>query len=567
MIRASKALPGLLAVGALCVLCVHDVAAAEEDTSVVAFHYKPVPDLQIAIWIEDADGNFIRDVFITQATGKLGIGNRPGIWNFLSSWRFPYGPRTNVLPVWGHHRGVTYPKIVFHDPKEGYQDSLGWHESTSSDENYFCRPLTADENEVILDVMSCPSPTSFHSDKGMFVEGETSVYPPRNDLLEVDPERDHLDVGSFADLNDLDAVTGATPSGTSPTFEAITLARDDVGEGPLVAWIEVSLEHDENSSWDFDRETDHYVDTKLAGYGIEWLGQPSVVYRVEFLPGEAGYTVTDSFYGYGSFEGDSGEISPPDATISVSGGSGADRLQRFSHDGREGRFGIEASGWSPTDGGGGGGSGGCATEPLPPVIDLHASPRTFDQVELKFEMPAGIPSDIELHRLNVYYYVGEQAMDEFSLDAALVQEFTICEDADDQECDIHIEGGHASLAVDQLWGDYSYQFAVVYEDRCSFESQPAMTEATTPLQKFQTIDSFCVIATAAWGASWYDEVAALRSLRDRVLKPSRLGSAFIGAYYSYGPSVAWWLSKNTYARGVTRVLLSPLASAAKLIPR
>jgi hypothetical protein len=566
MNRASKALPGLLLAGGLSVLCVHDAAAAEEDTSVVAFHYQPVPDLQVAIWLEDADGNFIRDIFITQATGKLGIGNRPGIWNFLSSWRFPYGPRTNVLPVWGHRRGVTYPKLVFHDPKEGYQDSLGWHESTSSDENYFCRPLTADENEVILDVMSCPSPTSFHSDKGMFLEGETSVYPPRNDILEIDPERDHPDVESFTDLNDLDAVTGATPSGVAPTFEAVSLAREDVGDGPLVAWIEVSLEHDENSNWEFDRENDHYVDTKLAGYGVEWLGQPSVVYRVEFLPGEAGYTVTDSFFGYGSFEGGTGDISPPDGTISLAGGSGADRLQRFTHDGAYGRFGIEVSGWSPTDGDGGG-SGGCATKPLPPVVDLHASPRTFDRVELDFEMPADLPADIDLHRLNVYYYVGEDAVDASDLNSALVQEFTICEDKDDVDCDLHIEDGHGVISVDELWGDYSYQFAVVYEDRCSFESQPAMTEATTPLQKFQTIDTFCVVATAAWGASWHDEVVALRRVRDRILKPSSVGNAFVGAYYNYGPSLAWWLSKNAYARGVARVLLSPLADAAKLIPR
>lgn len=562
MIGASKALPGLL-LGGLSLLCTDEVAAAEEDASVVAFHYKPVPDLQIAIWLEDSDGNFIRDVFVTQATGKLGIGNRPGIWNFLSSWRFPYGPRTNVLPVWGHRRGTTYPRIVFHDPKEGYQDSLGWHESTSSDENYFCRPLSFDENEVILDVMSCPSPTSFHSDKGMFVAGETSVYPPRNDILEIDPERDHLDVESFADLNDLDAVTGATPSGMSSTFEAITIVRDDVGDGPLVAWIEVSLEHDENSNWEFDREADHYVDTKLAGYGIEWLGQPSVVYRVEFLPGEEGYTVTDSFHGYGSFEGGSGEISPPDGTISLSGGSGADRLRRFSRDGSEGRFGIEASGWSPTDG-----SGGCATEPLPPVVDLHAIPRAFDQVNLKFKMPTGLPADVELHRLSVFYYVGDQAIDEFRLDAALVQEFTICEDSSDESCDVHLDGdGEVSLPVEQLWGDYTYQFAVVYEDRCSFESQVATTDATTPRQNFQTIDTFCVVATAAWGASWNDEVAALRSFRDRVLRPSPLGNAFVNAYYEYGPSVAWWLSKNDYARGVARVLLSPLANAAKYIPR
>jgi hypothetical protein len=42
--------------------------------------------------------------------------------------------------VWAHRRGKTYPKLVFHDPNN--DDSLGFHESTSSAENYYCRPLT-----------------------------------------------------------------------------------------------------------------------------------------------------------------------------------------------------------------------------------------------------------------------------------------------------------------------------------------------------------------------------------------------------------------------------------------
>ena len=113
------------------------------------FHFKPVANLQIAIWLEDEDGNFVRDVFVTQATGKLGIGNRPGLWDFLSSWRAPYGPRPMVLPVWAHRRGKTYPKLVFFDDNPNDQTSLGWHENSSSAEPYFCRPLTPDEHETI----------------------------------------------------------------------------------------------------------------------------------------------------------------------------------------------------------------------------------------------------------------------------------------------------------------------------------------------------------------------------------------------------------------------------------
>src|SRR5690606_34492834 len=99
-----------------------------DDDVLVEFHFNPVPRAQIAIWLADADGNVVRDVFVTQATGTLGIGNRPGRWDFLSSWRFPYGPRPQVLPVWAHARKKTYPKLVFHDDDDADQNSLGWHE-------------------------------------------------------------------------------------------------------------------------------------------------------------------------------------------------------------------------------------------------------------------------------------------------------------------------------------------------------------------------------------------------------------------------------------------------------
>ena len=87
-------------------LPLRDAAAADEDEqALLEFHFVATADLQIAIWLTDAQGNFIADVFVTQATAKLGIGNRPGQPLFLSSWRAPYGPRAGVLPIWAHQRG------------------------------------------------------------------------------------------------------------------------------------------------------------------------------------------------------------------------------------------------------------------------------------------------------------------------------------------------------------------------------------------------------------------------------------------------------------------------------
>jgi hypothetical protein len=176
----SRSLP--LAVSLVATMAVPRAAAADEPV-LVEFHFTPVSDAQIAIWLEDQEGNYVQDVLVTQAVGKYGIGNRPGIWNFLSSWRAPYGPRPSVLPVWAHRRGKTYPKIIFHDEDPGDLDSLGFHENTSSSEPYYCRPLSQSEHDIIsVDTMTCPSPKVFNSDKGQFdpegAGGAGSRFPP-----------------------------------------------------------------------------------------------------------------------------------------------------------------------------------------------------------------------------------------------------------------------------------------------------------------------------------------------------------------------------------------------------
>ena len=134
---------------------------------------------------------------------------------------------------------------------------------------------------------------------------------------------DHPDVMEFATLNDLDAVTAATPEGEVLLTIPFTVDRDG---GPRVAWIEVNLEHDENDDWDYTRE-DHYVDPRLENYGLEYFGQPSVVYRVDFDPAVPGRVVATEMVGYGSFDGENGGMNPLDATISVTDGSGQDRLR------------------------------------------------------------------------------------------------------------------------------------------------------------------------------------------------------------------------------------------------
>ena len=538
---------------ALAGLCLSPGEAAGAEPLLVDFHFRPTPELQIAIWLEDKDGKHVQDVLVTQATGKYGIGNRPGRWDFVSSWRAPYGPRPSVLPVWAHRRGKTYPKIVFFDSNPADGESLGWHETTSSDENYFCRPLTAAEHETIaVDTKTCPSPQTFNSDKGKFhPDGVTSVYPPRNDLVTIDGLRDSDDAREFAELNDLDAITAATPTGERAEVVTALIPPELLARGPLTAYIEVSRERDENSHYQYDRENDHFVDPRLVAYGIEYLGQPSVVYRVTFDPNARGFTGTAEYAGYGDWNGATGTLHPPDATISADGGSGADRLNLVTINGETFRWGVFSYGpeGSDTDGDG---WGSCRPKTLPPVADLELAGVSFDRVQAEFSLPP----DADVARVHVYSITGVSSLTDDLLAAAHIKTFSAEEMAASE--------GRVAVEVDQLWGDYTYQFGVVYEDHCTNRSELVTASFTTEPQKFQQVESFCFVATAAYGAAWAGPVQALRDFRDAFLKTSATGLDLVRFYYAYSPPLARVIATEPLLRGMARVVLQPVADAARV---
>jgi len=554
-------------------------AGGQTEDVLLEFHYQPVPDVQVAIWLTDAEGNFVQDVFVTQATGTLGIGNRPGRWDFLSSWRFPYGPRPQVLPVWAHARGKTYPALVFHDDDPGDLESLGWHENSSSAEPYYCRPLTADEQTALLeaDVMSCPSPAVFQSDKGRFSGEDVSAYPPRNDVVQFEDGGDHPDVMMFGGLNDLDAVTGATPVGDEPEMTTTIVPRAVAEAGPLVAWIEIGLEHDENVDWEFDREADHFVDPRLESYGIEYLGQPSVVYKVEFDPMDKSFAGVDAYAGYGEFDGSSGILNPPDASISTTGGSGADRLQLFTKNDETFRFGVYSHGpgsgtVDPTGGDEGGSdegssgedagdSGGddgwgCDIQDLPPVDDFVLEPVSFDKVRVHFTVPP-LGGDADVRRVTIYSRPGTMPLTE---DNASASHQSVPTEADCAE--LPAPGVSTWCEVDELFGNFDYQIGLRYEDICSNKSALVAAATTTPAQKFATVEGACFVATAAWGAPWTDRVRALRLFRDHYLKGTTVGAAVVQFYYANSPMLARAIAQRPWARALAREMLAPVTDVA-----
>src|SRR5512139_3801916 len=101
----------LLAV--ILVLCGTRTAAAAGECRVVDVDFTPSEDLQIVAWIEDAAGNYVDTAFITQTTGLRGLGNRTGVMDLKSGPAWPYGDREDVMPVWAHSHGITFPAVVF----------------------------------------------------------------------------------------------------------------------------------------------------------------------------------------------------------------------------------------------------------------------------------------------------------------------------------------------------------------------------------------------------------------------------------------------------------------------
>ena len=154
---------------AICVAIPGSVAA-QGGERLLEFHFTLTKRAQIAIWIEDAGGGFMDTVALTSSVALRGVGNRPGALQMNSGFRWPYGRREGILPVWGHRRANApgaelFPLVIFQD-----RTSEGFASRTTVDaspDSYFC--LSFDQTTTTreaLDAVTCAS--VFNSDKGRF---------------------------------------------------------------------------------------------------------------------------------------------------------------------------------------------------------------------------------------------------------------------------------------------------------------------------------------------------------------------------------------------------------------
>lgn len=516
--------------------------ARAQSCRLVTYYYQPVPypqnvdpkgaleekGPQVAIWVETPQGQFVDTVFVTNKVGKLGIGNRPGVWNFPSSPRFPYGKRRYALPVWAISRGKQYAELVFQQSQP--ETTFGFHELISTAEREFCRPMQPSE---IVDAVSCPSPR-FTSAKGEpDPTGAKSYYPPRNDVYDA--------------INDLDAVTGATPDPTAANPPGIWMVPSTIPDGQYVMKIEVNKQYDTNSSYAVTTQIDSMG---LTTYGIpNKIGQPSIVWSVPVrLDGTTDTGAVVEPDGYGPVDGQPRNplVTPIDSTISDQPGSGKGRLGVQQGPSGPYKWRVDAAGCQA-----------CAAFPAPDDIiglGLVGKPES-QKAQVAFQQTAVMMNGADLQPLG--YKV------KYMLGTAMTQEQF---DGSALDAPAPMPGPRSStvapIELSPLQPDEDYVACVQAMGPCNKRSNLACVTFHTPAIAFKTIEG-CFIATAAFGSKLQPDVATLRRFRDRLLLPTGLGRALVTMYYASSPPIARLVAHSAMLRALVRGVLEPEIDVAR----
>ena len=606
---------GISVIAGVVLLAAAPARAADERA--LAFTFTPTERSQIAIWIESADGTFLSTVSLTQAVSVRGIGNRPGAAQMNSGYRWPYGRREGVLPIWGQHRmaapgAVPFPRVVFQDRHEGYA-SQTCGDSTS--DMYFCLSFTEESTHKDgLDAVSCASARLFNSDKGRFLTAAdvaagyaepvsmsgqpayrpldvTSPYPPRRDFAScavastrgpciggVDDCRDHPDSATFADvartvMPDIDAVTMATPPGDVEQTMMFSVPSS-WPDGEYVAFLEVNTEGDYNASFNatnyptpckVEQCSEEFWDSWAIGFGYPYRGQPSVVFSVPFTLGPAGMFSTMTPVGFGSVDGTDaspGTMHPMDGSItdnpldSNTAGSGADRLRMNAT--FTSRLEVEVRpclSQAPPDA-----PGGVTVEPVADPKHSH------DWAHLHFVAPANAAAGIARYEVRTSTDQPIVAGDATSFIRGLPAQAASTKI---EALMVPVNGAPGS-PVDVDFGGLNptthYWVGVRAVDLCNRPGPPAVAEVTTTAINYTKLSGPCFIATAAWGSALEPQVAALRRARDRLVRESGLFAAATELYYRASPPAADALRKSETARVLARRFLGPVGAAAQSVP-
>jgi hypothetical protein len=538
-------------------------AGADASCGAVEVRFRPAaPNLQIAVWVEDSAGEVVDTLYITRLTGMFGLGNRPGAALLKTDCGWPYGRREMVLPVWAHRRAASrnkyYPRIVMggvcgYSPQTMCPDgsacsgdcddsTIAYHSRVSSRDPYYCAP--GQGGSVCPDAISCASRPTLS--KGAYQPGAVSVYPPRADIPMLDPfGRDSNDVLDFKKQNDLVAVSQATPPAADDVVVSWYPANLPLGD--YVAWIETSLESDfspghDATNPDHRAQPDGISDWDRVGH--EYLGQPSIVYRVPFrYDGAGGAFSTRSYAGYGAWDGSDGTLRAPDTTVVDTPGSGAGRLLDVkSVSGGPYRLQVVVGACAGSDGGM---PDGMLIDCLAPApVSELALTSSASGIHLSFRAP---DSGVLVDHYEVRYQQALAPMTDSQFDDDIAATAPA----------VGAPGATLASDITSLVGDTSYTVGVRTVSGCGTASPVVAGVVRTTAPAFTVLHG-CFVATAAWGSPMAPSVDALRDFRDRALLGNPGGRLLVATYYAFAPPLAGAIAADPRLRALARALLAPL---------
>jgi hypothetical protein len=588
---------GVLAAVALCGFAMSGAAQDSSVLGLLELHFKPTGYSQLAAWIERSDGSFLATARLTEAVAYRGIGNRPGASQMNSGFRWPYGRREGVLPIWATRRASVpgarmFRRVIFQD-----RDSEGLASRTSNDfstDNYYCLSFNAEKSsQDALDAMSCAS--VFNSDKGRFVADADvvaqyaepyedpatqaspertahmrvlsafSLYPPRRDIAAC-TERpacfDHPDVATFDQhvrevMPDIDTVTMATPAADVPQRILFPLPSDWL-PGDYRACVEINKEGDYNevygpALYPVPRNPANKWDSWAMNYGYPYRGQPSVVYCTDFQIGGSAEQAFSSAVAVGSsgpynFEDPTyGQLRTMDGMTDDpigAPGSGGDRLELM-----EDGFRLKVVVKPPLS---------CRDDAPPSAIADFSVENHRDKLNahqwasLSFRAAT---DDQGVVRYDVRVSTQPITDDQDFRAAMPAKQATI--EAPELLVPLDKQPGEM-IRVDMggLVQATHYFVAVRAMDGCTSVGPMSVQEITTPEREFSTVTP-CFVATAAWGSPLAERVSVLRGFRDRYLLSHGVGRALVSAYYAVGPAFADFIRKHESARAAVRLALTP----------
>jgi len=505
---------------------------ADDSCRMIEVSFNPTDHLQIAVWIEDPSGNYVDTAYVTRSTGSLGLGNRPGNALFKSAYRWPYGRREMVLPVWAHTRGHQYPFVTMGGSQgaDPHDNTIGYHEAYSSTESFFCPP-----SNVPIDAVSCAS--QFTGSKGVYVAGKFSYYPPRADLATFG-SFDSADARNFAAANDLSAISSATPPGGQIINPDIRWAvPSTMPDGNYVVKVEASLEGDFNSAHTYASFPD--ANQELRGFGKDAIGQPSVVYAVPVtIDGTPQIAVTDTAIGYGDWDGATGTLHPMDGSLNDTPGSGVGRLDHVTD--ADGTWRVKAF----TNG-----CQGCRPPATPTSLTATATDTTMT---LSFNAPTWTDVLDQPRRYEIRY-LAKAPLDDGSFGNGIPSDMPPAPGT---------PGQAQTATVSGLKAETQYFVGIRAINACGQPGPAAFANATTTKQKFVVLHG-CFIATAAYGTPMAKEIDALRRLRDGALLRNPLGRLAVAAYYAMSPPVARAIASDERLRAGARTMIAPAVALAR----